>query len=431
MLCYRVETPRARWIRRLTADEAIAKYTGRRRGIYERAKESLLLWGIGELDFLIKPFVKAEKLDLSAKENPVPRIISPADPRYNLELSRYLQHLEHELYRAIRKLFGEHTVFKGLNALQAGRLMHKKWSKFRRPCAVGLDCSRFDLHVRVEMLKFEHSIYKLFYDGDSYLAWLLRAQLYSKCVAHTRDGGVRYRTNGGRCSGHPNTALGNCLIMCALVWVYCHNNDIPIEFCDNGDDGCVILETEYLPKLTKGLSAWFLDHGFELKIEAAVFELERIDFCQTSPVWTPDGYMMVRNPLKGLSKDQISFDNITDETQWRQACRLIGECGMHLAGHMPMYCALYRKMVDIGGEIPLKNIEVERCGMWWLSRGLDYSGRPVHEETRFSFWKAFGVIPDVQREWELSMERREVHYEPTRSGHMNCHLLSESVVLCD
>jgi hypothetical protein len=50
------------------------------------------------------------------------------------------------------------------------------------------------------------------------LAELLKWQLQNKGFARTIDGLIKYSVEGCRMSGDMNTALGNCTIMCALVY---------------------------------------------------------------------------------------------------------------------------------------------------------------------------------------------------------------------
>jgi len=90
-------------------------YRGRRRTIYENAVDSLSRRDVDAADAKVKCFVKAEKINFSAKKDPAPRVISPRDPRYNVAVGCYLKHIEHMLYRAIAKAFGGTTVSKGLN----------------------------------------------------------------------------------------------------------------------------------------------------------------------------------------------------------------------------------------------------------------------------------------------------------------------------
>ncbi len=417
-----VSTPRWRDVRKLSVSQFVSSYSGRKRTIYEKAAESLRWWGVSWRDSWIKAFLKAEKVDLTNKGNPVPRIISPASPRYNIEIGRYLKHIEHGVYDMIGKMFGGRrlggrVVMKGLTARQMAREIKLKYDNFEDPVFFGLDCSRFDQHVRQSMLQWEHSIYRAFYPGDEYFAELLNWQLESHCAAYVSDGVVFYDTDGGRCSGHMNTALGNCLIMCALVWTFGMRVGGRFDFIDNGDDGVVICERRDLHKW-EGLVAFFLKHGFTLKRESVHSVLEEMEFCQMHPVFDGVDWIMCRDPRKALSKDLVSFDNIQNETQWRQACRLIGQCGLALYGNMPMFGALYSTLERVGRNVDLGSMDGSHLGgLYWL-RGKEIVGfsEPT-AECRLSFWKAFNIVPDIQEEFEAEVSLASDEYKPSRSGY--------------
>ncbi len=85
-------------------------YRGRRRTIYQNAADSLLTRSISQRDAKVKAFVKAEFINSDEKPDPDPRVISPRDPRYNVEVGKYLRPIEHRIYGMIAKIFGEPTV---------------------------------------------------------------------------------------------------------------------------------------------------------------------------------------------------------------------------------------------------------------------------------------------------------------------------------
>jgi hypothetical protein len=105
---------------------------------------------------------------------------------------------------------------------------------------VGLDASKFDQHVGTHLLKWEHGIYEHLYPGDGALADILREQLRTRGIILCDDGIIKFRVPGSRCSGDMNTALGNCLIMTAMVITYCRQRSIACSIIDNGDD-CLII----------------------------------------------------------------------------------------------------------------------------------------------------------------------------------------------
>lgn len=144
---------------RLNYQEFLAFYRGRKLDRYSRAVESLALTPVREKDAWLTTFVKAEKLNLTAKPDPAPRVIQPREPRYNVEVGRYLRHSEEMVFKGIDKVYGGKTVFKGLNADQAGMEFESLWNSFSKPVGIGMDASRFDQHVSREALEFEHEMW--------------------------------------------------------------------------------------------------------------------------------------------------------------------------------------------------------------------------------------------------------------------------------
>lgn len=212
-------------------------------------------------------------------------------------------------------------------------------------------------------------------------------------------------------SGDMNTGLGNCLIMCALVWTYMaevglHSDQF--ELLNNGDDCVVILERHHLEKLGQ-LNKWFLKRGFTMKIEEPVYELERIEFCQSQPVKTASGYRMVRNPHTCLTKDLISIKNLSTKSAWRFQCQAIADCGMAAFGDIPIYNSFY-SMLDNGYNVPI----TRHCanGLEFAARGLNYKHHVVTDETRYSFYKAFDITPDMQVDLENHYRRFTPTYNP-------------------
>ena len=74
----------------------VAKYSGPKRARYESGRLTLLHSPLCSRDARIKGFVKVEATDGLSKD-PDPRLISTRDPRYGLELGRFLSPVEHEL----------------------------------------------------------------------------------------------------------------------------------------------------------------------------------------------------------------------------------------------------------------------------------------------------------------------------------------------
>jgi hypothetical protein len=83
----------------------------------------LALKPIRVLDSHLKTFVKAEKINWSTKPDPAPRVIQPRDPRYNVEVGRFLLPLEHKVYDKIDELFGSPTIMSKYNSVQQAEVI--------------------------------------------------------------------------------------------------------------------------------------------------------------------------------------------------------------------------------------------------------------------------------------------------------------------
>ena len=262
----------------MTSQQVVDTYHGPKRRVCQNALYSLEEQGLTEADAHLSAFVKFEKQDVEK----APRVINPRSARYYLRLGKYLKHAEHKYFRAINKAYGGRTratVIKGLNADQSADVLVEKWQQFDDPVAVGLDASKFDMHVSVAALRYEHSFYKALFPNNTELRWLLEMQLRNKGVARALDGTVKFTMEGTRCSGDLNTSLGNCIIMCALVWVYSKLRGVRVELANNGDDCVVFMERHDEPAFQRGLSSWFRSKGFAMAVEPTVDTLEQVEFC--------------------------------------------------------------------------------------------------------------------------------------------------------
>ncbi len=390
----------------LTPREVVSLYTGSKRRLYEAAEQSLTVTPLQDSDAFLSSFVKFEKQDVSK----APRIINPRSPRYNLCLARYLKHAEKHFFTAINKAFGARTpatVIKGFNADRSAEILRAKWDRFRRPVAVSLDAEKFDMHCGVRALGYEHGFYKLLYPRDAILRRLLRLQLHNRGCARLRDGKVRFAIRGTRSSGDINTSLGNCILMCALMYAYAQSVGLDMELANNGDDCEVFLEQEDLKKLDH-LPEWFRVRGFSMQVEPPAYEFEQLDFCQTRPVLTDGAWRMVRNLRTCLAKDAMCLTAVPNQKCYQRWLYAVGECGAVLCSGVPVLHEYYKMLMRHG--VPCSDgfrAEVFRNrSQLQLARGV----RPAEltAAARVSFYYAFGVTPDLQLELERALSRHEI-----------------------
>lgn len=387
--------------------EFLGYYSGRRLRVYERAVQSLQVQGLTPQDAYISFFVKAEKADTSEKV-PVPRAIQPRSPRYNVEAGRYLKPIEHGVYEAINEMYGATVVCKGLNAVDRGSTLRRAWDSLRQPVAVFLDVSRFDQHVSVEALELEHTVYKRIYRGDRTLANLLKMQLRNMGFFRSGSKTLKYCVRGRRMSGDMNTAMGNVILMCLMMRHWITTSGVTATIADDGDDCCLFIERSDLDKINGPvpLVPFFLEMGFTLKVEGTTETFERIEFCQARPVFDGDRWVMVRG-LSSLDKDRHSVTPIVGEKAWRKHRGSVAACGLALAGNMPVFGEFY---LALGRGTDYGRSDELVTGMDYLARGLTGGFVPPSEDSRVSFWLAFGVLPDEQRALEAFYRSVEVTY---------------------
>ena len=388
-------------------------YTGRRRTIYEGAVKSLEGLSVQRRDAYLKTFVKAEKINTTKKPDPAPRVIQPRNVRYNVEVGRYLRRFEHYLYRGIDEIWNGPTIIKGYTVEQIGKIARDAWDSFVSPVAIGFDMKRFDQHVSSDALKWEHSVYLDASCHDSYLAELLEWQLVNKGVGYASDGMIKYKVDGCRMSGDMNTAMGNCLIACAITHDFFRSRGIRARLMNNGDDCVVICEKECAAVVKADMVRHWRQFGFQCELECDAEIFEQIEFCQMRPVYDGEKYVMVRNPLVSLSKDSYSvgpWNGINHARKWVNA---VGLCGLSLTGGIPVVQSYYNMMIrntqSVNSSGILRDVSFA-SGFRELARLGNRKSGAISEDARFSFYLAFGITPDLQRAMESDYDAHTIEW---------------------
>lgn len=374
-------------------------YRGRKHTIYMNAVKSLEMEPISQKDAELKTFTKAEKGDFEAKPDPTPRVIQPRDPRYNVAVGTYLKPMEHNIYKAIDRVFGYTTVTKGMDFYEVADLIRSHWQEFHDPVAVMADANRFDQHVSETALRWEHSVYlgAVGHDERAVLGRLLSWQITNSGRGMCPDGRVRYKVRGKRASGDMNTAMGNVLLMCGMVWAYCRDRQVKIRLVNNGDDSVFILERKDLQRFSHGLEEWFLQMGFSMAVSAPVSSVHQIKFCQAHPVFDGSRWVMCRDPAVALAKDShslIMWPNSKAYDKWRFS---VSDCGLAIAGSLPVFDAFYRAL-GRGTSSGMGHHPGLEGGLYFAALAMREprkTGQPTID-ARVSFWEAFGITPAEQ-----------------------------------
>lgn len=396
----------------VTEQEVVECYHGAKRTLYESALRSLRRVSLNRGDGKLRPFTKFEKQCLLKAA----RIINPRSPRYNLTLGKYLKTAEKKYFEAINLAWGSvagYTVIKGLNVFQSAEVMQAKWMRFRDPVAIGLDATKFDAHVSVPALQYEHLFYNLVFQTRE-LSMLLEWQLVNRGRAYCCDGTVDFKMPGTRASGDLNTSLGNCIIMCAAIYCLVKKLGVEAELANNGDDCVLIVEREHADKLYATVPEHFERLGFRMTVEPPVYTFEEIEFCQSKPVLLPAGYAMVRNVRTCLKKDPMCLVPIQNDRVWRKWLAAVGECGMATVPGCPVLQSFYRAFLRSGTRAgkKFKQSIFRNTSMLERQSGLDAKWTEVTPEARASFALAFGITPDYQ----IALEE---YYDNFQIGSMN------------
>jgi len=385
-------------------------FRSRKQTRYLNASKLNETYGFNDKFADLSTFMKHEKLlfetYLKVSKDPAPRIIQPRDDRYLVETGRYIKPIEKLIYKNIDDIFGSHTVFKTYNMQQRGNMLHEKWLKYMHPVALGVDASKFDRHVSSSALKWEAGNYSYYYPCDKYLKRLMKLQRNNTGRARAADGRLKYTNKHGRASGDSNTSCGNVLIMCGIIYGYFESVGLKADLINDGDDCVIICEKSDMYKFDQ-LANWFYRAGFIIVIEPPVYVFEQIEFCQSQPVFDSDGgYTMVRKPRLSISKDAVALkplDNLFIKRMWMAA---IGDGGLALTSGIPVlqeYYSMYKR--NSCGAKPLHDPTMDG-GFFRLSMGMKRSITPPSDQSRLSFWLAFGITPQEQ----LALES---HYSNT------------------
>lgn len=394
-----------------THEAVVEQYAGRKKAVYQRALESLSREPVNSRDAILCAFVKAEKVP----PNKAPRCIQPRTPRHCLEVGRYIKHIEHRIYEEIAELFGDGpTVMKGFNVQQVGRICAGKWHSFKDPVAVGLDATKFDMHVSLPVLQWEHAIYNKIF-GSRALRALLKRQEENIGRGYCADGRVKYHFLGKRCSGDMNTALGNCIIMCGMVWAYAQARGVSVKLMNNGDDCVVFMEREDLQRFLLNLEEWFLELGFRMVAEEPVDSIEEIEFCQMHPILTANGWTMVRNIPVVLHKDLLCLIPLRNEKELREWAGAIGACGEALSHGVPVVSSFYRMLARQGTlRTKFGDMLMMHSGAKRLGAGVKGVEDTITASARYGVWKAWGILPDLQVALEEKYNKCCIEYSTDR-----------------
>lgn len=401
-----------------------AQYSGGKRKEYDRAAESLRFQPLIEQDSNIKLFLKLEKDIRSQKPGRIPRCILPPDVRYTVETGRFVHPMEKTLYATIDELWGSRVVTKGRNYSQVGDMFSEAWLDFNEPCSLDCDVSKMDQSITEEVLEVLLDLLAdLTMTDNEYLRKILKWTLRTKVRGRADDGMFSYHQRGTLSSGMCYTSITGVFVVTGIAWLFRRKLGIKMRMVDAGDDMTLIFEKDDLPLVMSQLAQFYAQFGLTLEIGIPNFVLEGIEFCQSHPVKIGSRYQMVRNARTAGVKDYVCvdrLDRVQDICAWWES---VGKCGLASQGGSPVATARYNQMVRSSSRLleslNLKPRAVKRYraavrrhdeasgGFNQFGKGMT-NGSIVSDESRFSYYLAFGMTPQVQRALEEEFDTNDL-----------------------
>lgn len=385
-------------------EEMPMRYSGAKKQRYLNALDAICTSGASDKDAYCTGFVKAERFDGFEKRDPDPRMIQFRGAKFCVEFASYLQPIEHILYLTDFCSSGvpkSRNIAKGLNQTERAELLLQKRAAFVDPVVVSIDASRFDKHVSQELLTVEHALYKRCNNSNRF-AKLCARQLLNKVFTKR---GMRYVARGRRMSGDMNTALGNCVLMIAMVVTYFEKIGVTkYDALDDGDDCLLIIERCDLELVRSTLCREFLEFGMEMKVEEVATSMEAVVFCRSRPVeFAPGRWKFVRNYRDVVSKALTGIRNWSDRKYRERVIKAVGMCELSLNSGVPVLQAFSLAL--------LRNTKSVKFDYKYLSDGMrvryDREARshpiealPITDRARESFEAGFGVSVSEQLELE-------------------------------
>lgn len=392
----------------MTADQLYGSVVGlRKRLLYMRAGDSLSAKPLCKEDYKIYAMLKNEdlpvKLDDQGKAKPVvARNISVRGklPRMNHELLRYTKPAEKLVYAALNRIEGVY-VSKGKNSVETASMAHECWTAFNDCVAVCVDATKCDVHMHDEPQDVTLRIVRHMYPGDKLPVRILRNARKTDGLLRTRDGIIRYKVNTTQMSsGDGHTALGTqCACAPALV-AYLRETVSRWRLLSNGDDNVIFVERTELGKLND-LESWFARCGMAFRVDTTAHQFEQIEYCQAHPVFNGERYVMVRN-AKALERDLRTDKDCRLEKVWNAQRGANSDCGIALYSGIPVLQSVYKAMGRGAGT--RRDKVTEKNGKYYMMQGMEQAPQTITEAARESFYYAFGVLPEVQREVELEFD---------------------------
>jgi hypothetical protein len=249
----------------------------------------------------VRMFVKNEHMKLWEGRKP-PRAIQYRGATYTANLAKFCVPLEHYLaWEPMDDNHGFPMTTKGRNSFELAQLITDAYYMSSGDIYL-VDHSAYDAHQGPHHQYLERVIFSKCFPGYDEVTHLLKMQRRNKVYsAH----GLRVKCIARRMSGDANTSVGNSIINYIMLRYIFGSAAIIMV---NGDDSVVYSPNPPLHE--------FLEVGMVTKWSVVHF-IEDIEYCQMRPVLGSNGWAMVKNPERVLSRKQTKLSPIDVDTWLR------------------------------------------------------------------------------------------------------------------
>lgn len=400
--------PAKRW-------KVVNGYSGPYRRKYMEAHKEYHRVGLKSYMSHVTMFCKDDSY--SCEPEKAPRAIQYRNTTFALEQGRFTKPIEKWFYHILDDV--DTLIVGKSDPFTIAQHLHAKSAKYKNPCFLMLDASKFDSCVDIKWLKLTLGFYKRLYPKRYHrtLDWLWTKTYIN--VGKTRHG-LRYKTWGTRMSGDMDTGLGNSIIMYLMLKSYLKQIDVRGSIMVNGDDSLVVIEQSDVGK-AKDISC-FKRFGFNMKFDIS-YSIHQAEFCQSRLFYSDCGPMMALNPQRAI--DRAGWTTMKySKSNARAYINTIGRCNRAAHWGQPILYKLAIKMIEEAStnkEVWLRPYWEEykqMLGRWWRM------GEPaISLESRLSFAEAWNIEVPTQ----LDLEKRlkvGIIYEPTtkQKSHYNYYV---------
>lgn len=282
---------------------------------------------------------------------------------------------------------------KGLDNKALAELMVQKESQFEEAWAFGFDAERCDMHGVEQLLRFTHKFYDSVFDSAE-LRWLTSQMLVNK----GSSGDVHYTVRGSVMSGDMDTACGTNFRIFLLVVAIMHRLGLMYQVVINGDDSMIWVERRDSGLVRDNFVPMARQYGFTMTLDSEGPGCAHVDFCQSRVVYVGGAPRMIRDYQKATTS-VLCNPKFIDVSFQRPLLAAIGMGEIAIHSGVPILQAFAQLLIRsargarpaqthldqliISGRVSRDQLEIVRA-------------TPVLDETRLSFYEAWGVSPGEQ-----------------------------------